>query len=106
MEEKSCGNCYWKYVGSHFSNGEWCTRNKKQPKENFCSKHNFKCECGDIAIYKYKDEKYCMDCILKELGVEECTMKYYRIDGECIGDENNIFDVIEDLDDDIESIKD
>lgn len=100
MEEKSCENCSWKYK---YPIQRWCSFSKEEPKK-CCSEHNFRCKCGDIAQYNYKGKRYCSECILKKFEVEECIEIDYYLDGEYLGNSDDIDEVIRNIDDDIERI--
>lgn len=102
MEEKSCENCYWKF----YDDSKWCSYNDEKPKQKCCSNHSFECECGDIAKYKYKDKRYCSECILGEFEIEECKTTEYYLDGEYLGNSDDIDEDIENIDDDIKPIED
>lgn len=103
MKEKDCSNCYWKLENDQ----KWCWYKENKPKNNICDLYNSKCECGDIATYRYKDKNYCAECLLKEFDVEENKIIEYYLDGEYLGNSDDINEVIDNLeDDDIEKIED
>jgi hypothetical protein len=56
-------------------------------------------KCGSRIgeFYKYENEIYCFDCLLKELNIEEEIFTYYKINGENVANENDIGDYIESL---------
>ena len=99
--EKECDNCYWEGYLTKF-----CYSEMTRPEENICPEHEFVCcECeGEIAKYKYKDKHYCKFCLMKEFEVEEYSVTHYTLNGEYLGDEDEIDDVIHNLDDSIEDI--
>lgn len=36
------------------------------------------CECGEVACYSYKDNKYCYDCALNKCGIEIIAVERCR----------------------------
>lgn len=96
---KSCDNCYWEGYKNMF-----CINKVDRPVENICNKHSWQCTCEDIANYKYKGKYYCSECLLKEFDVEESTTTHYYLDGEHIGTDEDMDEVIRNLDNSIESI--
>lgn len=103
--KKLCDNCYYLHKSIihdvYFCAKHSCTKEKPS---DVCDKHDFNCslnDCMNAAEYKYKDQIYCTDCLLEYLKVEQyTTIEYYR-DGEYLGSEDNIVEVIENLDEDI-----
>lgn len=65
----------------------------------------------DEKLYKYEDKLYCWECLEKKLENDDIldvgSITYYSLDGEYIGDENDIEEVIGTIVDslDIEVIK-
>lgn len=103
---KCCENCYWKFKKCEPKN-DWCAYEKNKLENKTCDKHNYECSsCNDeIAEYKYNDKYYCSKCLLEEFGVEEYTETHYMLDGEYLGSEDDISEVIENLYEDIEMIE-
>ena len=91
---KSCDNCYWKY-NLGFA-GEYCTKTERKPNTNLCDNHDYKCsECDSNAEIKDNKEYYCTDCFMKSLGVETYTQTHYIYDGEYMGSDDDIMEVLE-----------
>ena len=61
-------------------------------------------ECEEISVYKYNDEYWCQECLLKQFNVEEHIVTHYYIDGEFLGSDDNIEGVIHNIDSDIKEI--
>lgn len=103
---KCCENCYWKFKKCESKN-DWCAYEKNKLENQICDKHSNECSCcfDDKAEYKYKDKYYCSKCLLEEFGVEEYTETHYMLDGEYLGSEDDISEVIENLYEDIEMIE-
>ena len=95
--ERSCSNCYFK----HRYSDDWCWMNASKPVKDICDNHSFTCKkCEmDIGTYKYDGNVYCIDCLLKE----SVTTNYYH-NGEYIGSDEDMSEVIGNLDCDIEDI--
>lgn len=55
------------------------------------------------GFYKdeYSDEIICEDCLLESDGITTDTITYYYIDGEFIGDDSDIQEVIDNICDNI-----
>ncbi len=98
---KCCDNCYWSGYRD-----KWCINEENQPKENICEDYDSICqECGsDRAEYLFKRKHYCSSCLLKEFEVEEATITHYYLDGECLGTDDDMGEVMANLDDDIETL--
>ena len=98
---KDCDNCYWKGYKNRF-----CIYEEVKPSENVCEKHNFICKkCDDEeAEYKFKGKYVCIDCLLKEFEVEESTTTHYYLQGEYIGSDDDMDEVILNLDDSIKKL--
>lgn len=100
--ERSCSNCYFK----HRYSDDWCWMNASKPVKDICDNHSFTCKkCEmDIGTYKYDGNVYCIDCLLKEFNVEESVTTNYYHNGEYIGSDEDMSEVIGNLDCDIEDI--
>lgn len=64
--------------------------------DRFCEKCDY-----ELAEYEYKGQGFCSNCLLEELQEEKeidvyCVETYY-LNGEYIGDDNDLGDVIEKL---------
>lgn len=64
------------------------------------------CNCGvslglfaDEELYEYNGNVYCAKCLLYQLEeerkIDSSTTTYYKLDGECVGDDNDIDEVME-----------
>lgn len=98
---KNCSNCYWEgYTLMH------CIYCKEKPIEGTCSKHSYMCvECDmEEASHKYKEKRYCQDCLLKQFEVEEYTVTHYMQDGEYLGSSDDTDEVINRLSNKIEKL--
>lgn len=100
---KTCDNCYWKGYKN-----KWCFYQEKMPKEYICNEHNFICQRCDStdADYNFKGEYVCSECLLKEFEVEESTTTHYYLQGEYIGSDDDMDEVILNLDDSIKRLCD
>jgi reverse gyrase len=99
--DKNCSNCYWEGYKDMF-----CIYEKEKPVEETCNKHSYMCiECdSEIASYKYKGKYYCQDCLLKQFNIEDYTVTHYMRDGEYLGSDEDIDQVINNLCEEIEEI--
>lgn len=105
QEERTCSNCYYLHK-SHIHNVYFCASHEasKEKPDKICDKHLFCCsssECLGEAEYKYNNKLYCVNCLFEELDVEQCTTIEYYKDGEYLGSEDDIVEVIENLNEDI-----
>lgn len=92
----TCKSCYWKRPDGG------CTRHQSMSKDA-CEKYNPICKREeDVAEYKYKGEYYCANCILEKFNVEESTIINYYRDGEYIGSDEDMEEVVGNLDIEIE----
>lgn len=85
--EQTCDNCYWRI------RGDQCIK-KLEPK-NRCEGHNYECECGSEAEYKYEDDFYCADCIMEHLDIDTYTTTHYTLDGGYLGCDDDLEEVID-----------
>lgn len=101
--KKTCDNCRMlykdRYNDSYFCAKHPLTNNK--PTE-VCEYHSYSCHnCHSDGDYLYNKKLYCLECLFKELDVEECvSISYYR-DGEYLGEDDDIAEVLENLNEDI-----
>lgn len=102
---EKCKDCYWKERGK-VNEEDWCGFEGTEP--NTCKYFEYQCdECQeDEAKYEYKGKKYCFDCLMEELEVESYTTTNYYLNGEALGNEDDIDDVIDHLDEDIKKLED
>lgn len=99
--KRNCDNCYLKGYKDM-----WCIKLQNQPAENCCDKHRFfchKCNSGNVQ-YEYNGELYCEKCLLQTFNVTEYTTTYYQLDGEYLGSEDDMDEVISNISDDINFI--
>jgi len=98
--DRSCKNCYWSDMeGNCFHYGK--------EKLTSCDSHKFVCsECISEAEYKYNGKCYCTDCLLDKFDIEEALVKQYFINGNLLGTDEDMDEVMENLDEDIEIIED
>lgn len=89
---KSCNDCYFKSKDLDIH----CFNYDNQP-DKVCDYFTPECECGYEGDYLYNDTYYCKQCILKEFGVETYTVEHYMLNGEYLGDDNDLDEVIENL---------
>lgn len=105
MKERNCENCYWHW---HGRKEEYCAWHKQKPEETPCKRHDFaccSCESSRADFLKtYDNEPYCEDCLLEELGVETFYVKHYMYDDDYLGDENDMYEVFERLNNHVCSI--
>ena len=99
LMDKKCDNCYWEGFKDMF-----CAYEKNKPNESICNKHSFECECGSIAEYEFEGKYYCSDCLLKEFEVQESTTTHYYLNGEHIGSDDDLSEVIYKLDENIKDL--
>ncbi|AQW26221.1 hypothetical protein [Clostridium perfringens] len=100
--KNSCDKCYWKFE----LDKDHCAKRVKEPAEKMCESYLGPCsECNGKSEYKYKGKYYCPKCIIENFGVEEYTTTYYYLDGEELGTDDDINEVIRNLCDDIEEIE-
>lgn len=97
---KSCDNCYFRGYKDMF-----CINKTEKPKESICDGHSYICvKCDDIAGFEYKDKQYCEDCLLKEFEVESYTITHYTMNGEYLGCDDNMCEVISNISKDIKEL--
>lgn len=97
--EKSCENCRF---CEDLDEGT-CVLNKDTKAD--CSSHEFSCyECGSMADYSYEGNAYCQECLFGKFDIEETIETHYMLEGEYLGSDADIEEVIEKLDGDIELI--
>lgn len=89
---KNCSDCYFK---SKTLDECYLGYDTQQSKD--CDYFRPECKCGCDADYLYDDTYYCKECLLKEFGVETYTVEHYMLDGEYLGDEDDLDEVIENL---------
>lgn len=90
---RNCNNCYWK-----LSNDDWCIKQVEETSKKICSEHSYECtECDEQATHEYEHKQYCAECLLKEMNVETYQVTHYMIDGEYLGDEDELDEIIEKL---------
>lgn len=84
-----CQGCYY-YLCSE------CLLNLKQ---GGCTRYTAEClYCSDKAIAYYQEEQLCEECLMDRLEVEECTgATHYYLDGEYLGDSDNMEEVMNEL---------
>lgn len=100
---KSCLTCYFKYPDP-----DGCTWGEKCFGKEICDKYSRICYgCHkNQADYKYKGVYYCADCILGQFDIEEeRTTKYYLRD-RYLGDDNDIDNVINNINEGIKRLED
>ncbi|EDT26111.1 hypothetical protein ACV3P9_14875 [Clostridium perfringens] len=95
--KKSCENCY-------FMPKDGICFFEKDLKENICENYTEICECGSQAEYKYKGKYYCTDCLLKKFEIEEYTTTEYYMNGDYLGNDDDMSEVIRNLNEDIEEL--
>lgn len=95
-----CSNCYWK-DRTKYSERDWCGYYHEKPDK--CLYFEYECEiCGnDPARWDYNGDYYCFDCLIRKLGVEECTTVEYYKDGEYLGSDEDINEVVDGLNENI-----
>lgn len=100
---KTCNNCFWQGYKN-----KWCIYEDKEPKKHICNKHGYICQrCNsNKAEYYFKEEYVCAECLLEEFEVEENTTTHYYLQGEHIGTDDDIDEVILNLNDNIKSLRD
>ncbi|SNR95902.1 hypothetical protein SAMN05446037_100295 [Anaerovirgula multivorans] len=98
---KNCDNCFWAD-----SYGAFCVYELNRPSNNFCKMHSSKCECGHKAEYTYNGKLICSDCLLEKFSVERksFTMTNYYYNGDYLGNDEVLDEVICNLDEDIEKL--
>lgn len=55
-------------------------------------------KCGtdlESQYYKYRDEIYCLDCLLEIIGFGSYTETHYTKDGEYVASDGDIVDVLQ-----------
>ena len=81
--EKSCERCY-------YEKSRYCKICEDYSEfEPICN------ECdSEVAEYRLEDEIYCLDCIMKELGVEkrEVTAYHYYLNDDYVGNDDEYTD--------------
>ena len=89
---KTCDNCYWKGWVDKF-----CGYATERPEEDTCEEHKPLCEtCKTTsADYKLGSQYYCSACAIKETVTECIQVTHYYYDGEHIGTDDDIDDVID-----------
>lgn len=86
---KNCKNCYWYFKDK-------CLKEIEPPIDKDCEKHDHYCTaCNSVADYKQGYLYYCQDCFLEVNGVKSFTVTHYTWDGEYMGNEDDIHEVIE-----------
>lgn len=98
-------NCYWLLEDDCIKciYGNELT-NLSEEKE--CENHNYKCsECGDQAEYKIKGVCLCFDCLSEGFELERHQVTHYTLDGEYIGSDEDISEVIKNISDEIEELE-
>lgn len=97
--ERTCDNCHFLYH-SNLNEVYFCAKhkaNKEKPKE-VCEYHGLSChKCSCEAEFIYNDDMYCLGCLLEENDVEECTTTSYYVDGEYLGADDDMDEVLENL---------
>lgn len=97
--ERTCDNCYF-LCHNCYDDTYFCANHKKDKEKpsKVCDYHGYTCnKCKSEAGFMYNDEAYCLDCLLKENDVEECTTTSYYVDGEYLGSDDDIDEVLENL---------
>lgn len=86
---KNCENCYWCFEDK-------CIKGVLPINEE-CGEYGYECSsCGhSLADYKQGDLYYCQDCFLGANDIETFTVTHYTWDGEYMGSEDDIDEVIE-----------
>ena len=100
---RQCKECYW----LSYNNKE-CIQLHDLNDENCCDFTHQCCNCDtEHAEYKYKGEMYCIHCLFDKLEVDTHTTEHYYIDGDYIGSDDDIDNVIDNLkcDYDIEELE-
>lgn len=89
----NCEECYWKF--NNYEN--YCAYYNDEPKK--CDYFNFKCcDCdSECASYTYKEKRYCSECLINELGVQSYSVTHYELNGEYLGSDDDIDEVIDNL---------
>lgn len=91
---KQCQECYWRFKYSK----QWCARHDNKPES--CDGFKISCtECGASGEYKIGEYVYCTNCIIGKANIEESTVTHYYVDGEHIGSDNDMEEVIENIND-------
>lgn len=97
--ERTCDNCHFLYY-SRLDETYFCVNHlpDKNKPTKVCQYHGLSCnKCDCEAEYAYNDDVYCLDCLLKENDVEECTTTSYYVDGEYLGTDDDMDEVLENL---------
>lgn len=90
---KTCDNCYWRLrYGKH----TFCLYHEDK-QDTICKEHSYRCDmCGhEIARFEQNGFRHCVDCLLQENGVESFEVTHYTWDGDYLGNENDIDEVID-----------
>ena len=87
---KNCENCYWYHR-------EECFKRVTPPIQGDCEEYGYECSSCNLTLAHYKqgDLYYCQDCFLGANDIETFTVTHYTWDGEYMGSEDNIDEVIE-----------
>lgn len=94
---KECVNCYWFYK---FDSRHCAYKNEES---DICENYSeCCCECNnERGDYKYKDELYCIDCLLNEVGITKTpyTNYIYEVGGNFIAtsEEHNEEDILKEI---------
>ena len=107
-----CRECYWLSYNKKLCIYQHDLNNKEECSE--CIDFSYNCsECKtEQGLYKYTGKVLCEDCLLNELNhevqIEKVTTYEYFLNGEYIGSDNNMNEVIDILVDefDIEVLED
>lgn len=111
MIEKTCDNCSRLYSSSTYSidtgkivHKYSCTNHatdRVKPTE-ICEYHSYSCnKCSTEGEFIYNDKIYCLECLFDDLCIESySTISYYQ-DGEYLGTDDDINEVLENLNEDI-----
>lgn len=97
MSDKNCKKCYWKFYWIGIN--KHCAYHKEFDGE-VCDKFSSECSICNCnqSEFKYENEMYCQECLFEELGVEPYSIVHYSFNGEYIGNENDMREVLNNLD--------
>ena len=107
-----CRKCYWLSFGKKLCIYQHDLKNESECL--LCDDFSYQCsECDtEQGLYKYKGKVLCEDCLLNELNhevqIEKVSTYEYFLNGEYIGSDNDMDEVIDTLVDefDIEVLED
>lgn len=101
--KKNCKNCYWLIEEKDLDR---CIYNNQLLDKGACENHKYKCMyCENQAEYKIKDAYMCFDCLADEFELETYQVTHYEFNGENIGSDEDISEVINNIHKDIEELE-